>query len=192
MKLIRGVGVNDADYAINPMVEGKQVMCLFYSRWTAMLERCYSAKLQERCPTYKGCFVVEEWLTFSKFRKWMIAQDWEGNQLDKDLLIEGNKMYGPETCVFVCRELNSLLNERNAARGDLPLGVVKHKKKYMSQVNKNGKINYLGTFTSPEEAHQVWRNAKAQVILDSLVLTGDVRVKNALRSRAKSLQESPN
>tara|TARA_R110000851_G_C12735284_1_gene530225 strand:- start:113 stop:523 length:411 start_codon:yes stop_codon:yes gene_type:complete len=136
--------------------------------------------------------VVEEWLTFSKFRKWMIAQDWEGNQLDKDLLIEGNKMYGPETCVFVCRELNSLLNERNAARGDLPLGVVKHKKKYMSQVNKNGKINYLGTFTSPEEAHQVWRNAKAQVILDSLVLTGDVRVKNALRSRAKSLQESPN
>src|SRR5690554_513591 len=102
-KLVHGVGVNDADYVIQKWeefgyVDGKRKRklvwrCPYYGVWVRMLERCYSAKTQDRRPTYKGCSVSEEWLTFSTFKDWMKTQKWEGLQLDKDLLFEGNKVY---------------------------------------------------------------------------------------------------
>ena len=66
--LICGVGVNDANYATS----GKR-MCPFYRRWINMLERCYSEKFQEKNPTYRGCSVCEEWLTFSNFKRRIIC-----------------------------------------------------------------------------------------------------------------------
>lgn len=100
-KLVYGVGNNNADYAVEKKetigyVDGKQKrklvwVCDYYRTWKSMLKRCYSAKYQERCPTYKGCTVSEDWLVFTNFRDWMMAQDWEGKQLDKDLLFEGIK-----------------------------------------------------------------------------------------------------
>tara|TARA_R110000824_G_scaffold297393_1_gene485595 strand:+ start:704 stop:1270 length:567 start_codon:yes stop_codon:yes gene_type:complete len=187
MKLVFGVGINDADYKTHPTIDGKQVVCPFYRRWCDMLRRGYSEKFQERCPTYKGCSVAEEWLTFSNFRKWMVEQDWKGNDLDKDLLVEGNKTYSPETCVFICGELNKLLTDSAASRGELPIGVTENKDKYEARVKKNGIKVYLGTFKTPEEAHAAWKKAKAQIVLNSLDLTSDIRVKNALRSRAQAL-----
>ena len=187
MKLVFGVGINDADYITQPTVEGTRVVCPFYRKWKNMLKRCYSTKFQVTRPTYKGCSVAEEWLTFSNFRKWMVEQDWKGNDLDKDLLLEGNKIYSSKTCVFICRALNSLFNESSAARGKLPLGVSNHGKNYQAHVNKDGKLTYLGTFTTPEEAHAAWKKAKALIILNSLDLTNDIRVKEALRKRAQAL-----
>ena len=109
--LVCGVGINDADYVVKKFetigyVDGKRKRklvwtCPYHRAWESMLKRCYSAKYQERQPTYKGCTVSDDWLTFSNFRAWMIAQDWEGKHLDKDLLFEGNKIYSTETCVFV-------------------------------------------------------------------------------------------
>src|SRR5690606_1832927 len=126
-KLVCGVGVNDADYAIQKFetigyVDGKQKQklvwgCPYYRTWANMIERCYSDKTQNKNPTYKGCSVSEEWLTFSVFKNWMEKQDWEGNQLDKDLLFEGNRLYSPETCVFVSPMVNKFIIDRGAARG---------------------------------------------------------------------------
>ena len=87
-----------------------------------MLQRCYSEKWQERYPTYKGCSVSEEWHTFSNFKAWMEKQQWEGKQLDKDILFEGNKVYSPEPCVFVTRKTNMFTTDR-AARGSGLLGM---------------------------------------------------------------------
>ena len=187
MKPVHGVGINDADYVTNPTVEGKQVTCPFYRKWKSMLGRCYSAKIQEKHPTYVGCSVVEEWLTFSNFRKWMITKNWKRTHLDKDLLIEDNKVYGPETCVFICRALNNLFNDHGNARGDLPLGVSKHGKKYKANVNKGIKRIHLGLFKTPEKAHTAWRKAKAKIILNSRELTNDNRVKKVLTQKAEAL-----
>ena len=187
MRLICGIGINDVNYNVNPTINGKQKMCPFYRAWANMLMRNYSAKYQERQPTYKGCSVIEEWLTFSNFRAWMISQDWEGKHLDKDLIIAGNKVYSPKTCVFICGELNKLLGDRGRARGYLPLGVTASGKRYQAQVSKKGKHIHLGRFKTPEEAHQAWRKAKAQIILNSRELTNDIRVKNSLAKRAKEL-----
>ena len=90
-KPVYGVGINDAQYKIKPKVGGKRIECPYYRRWLNMLERCYDARLKERCPTYVGCYVSDEWLLFSNFRAWMCKQDWVGLYLDKDILVSYNK-----------------------------------------------------------------------------------------------------
>ena len=74
-------------------------------------------------PTYKGCSVSEEWLRFSNFKRWMEKQDWDGKQLDKDILFEGNKVYSAETCVFVTSVVNSFTSDSGAKRGEWLIGV---------------------------------------------------------------------
>ena len=90
--LVFGVGLNDANYTVNPVVSGKSYLCSIYSRWQGMLERCYSKKYQVLSKTYSECTVCEEWLTFSNFKTWMEQQDWKGKQLDKDIIKKGNKI----------------------------------------------------------------------------------------------------
>ena len=118
-KLVCGVGNNDSDYVVTKfetiVVNGKLKqkliwVCPYYRVWKGMLERCYSIKYQESQPTYIGCSVTDEWLTFSAFKNWMEKQNFEGMQLDKDLLIEGNKVYSPETCVFVSGMVNNFIH----------------------------------------------------------------------------------
>ena len=110
-KLVHGVGINDADYAVANYetigcVDGKQKqkrvwLCPYYQAWTSMLERCYSAKWHERNPTYKNCTVSDEWLTFSNFKAWMEKQDFEGKQFDKDLLVQVIRFYSAETAFLL-------------------------------------------------------------------------------------------
>lgn len=77
-----------------------------------MLERCYSARYQERKPTYKGCSVCDEWLNYQNFAKWYDDNYYEIKGeimcLDKDILVKGNKIYSPENCVFVPNYINVL------------------------------------------------------------------------------------
>jgi hypothetical protein len=107
-KPVHGVGINDADYEIHPTINGKKAMCKYYRSWHSMLERCYSKKVQARQPAYKGCTVCDEWLTFSNFKSWMIKQEWQGKALDKDIRVKGNKVYSPETCMFVTAKENTV------------------------------------------------------------------------------------
>ena len=50
----------------------------------------------------------------------MEQQDYDGKHLDKDLLVCNNKVYSPETCVFVPREINQFLTKSNNSRGKYP------------------------------------------------------------------------
>ena len=132
-KLVYGVGINDAGYVVqewetignvNGKIKRKLVwFCPYYRVWSDMLKRCYSDKYQEKYPTYKGCSVSEEWKIFSNFKRWMEKQDWEYKQLDKDLLLECNKVYSEETCVFVKSIVNSFTTDSGASRGEWLIGV---------------------------------------------------------------------
>ena len=158
-KLIYGLAINDADYPVRPIINGKPVLCPFYSVWVSMLNRSYCKKSHQKKLTYIGCSVVDEWLTFSKFKSWMIKQDWKGKALDKDVLVQGNKVYSPLTCIFVTQSINSLLNKNAALRGKYALGVCFNKcmGKYSSTCRVDGKNKHLGFFYSPEEAHEVYK-----------------------------------
>ena len=107
-KPVFGVGTNDADYIIDRRIDGKRVACPIYRAWKNMLKRCHSDKYQKDRPTYIGCSVCKEWLTFSNFRRWMLTQDWQGKQIDKDIKFKGNKIYSPETCMFVTNKENTI------------------------------------------------------------------------------------
>jgi hypothetical protein len=139
-----------------------------YTAWTNMLKRCYSQISLEERPTYTGCTVCPEWLNFQKFAEWYFSNYYEVSsfgtlQIDKDILIKGNKIYSPETCVFVPSVINSLFIKHDAKRGDYPIGVTYNKKakKYEARISYgDGRFHYLGLFDTVEEAFEVYKYHK--------------------------------
>lgn len=182
-KLVYGVGVNDADYTVKPRDEdGRVVWCPCYRAWIDMLKRAYDPKYATKRPTYIGVTVCEEWHSFMAFRAWMMTQDWEGKQLDKDIIVPGNKVYSPATCAFVSREINQLLTDRAAARGEWPIGVdwQKAKNRFRAGISENGKTRNLGYFTTPEAAHRAWRKEKVRIVRTAARECDDPRVSAGL------------
>lgn len=171
---VYGVGINDSDYVVQPSINGKQVICPIYRKWKDMIKRCYSAQFQEKYPTYIGCTVINDWLLFSNFRKWMLAQEHKGLELDKDIKNKGNKIYSPETCLFIPTALNRLLNDSAAARGEWPVGVCWHKRdrRFIAKLSFNGKRGYLGIFSTVEQASNVYQRARTEKILQ--LIRGDI------------------
>lgn len=176
MKLIYNIGIND--------LKG-EASSKFYQTWYNLLQRCYSEVYQKNKPTYIGCSVCEDWLTFSKFKAWMETQDWEGKQLDKDILFPGNKVYSPETCVFVSREINNFLTEGKSSKGLYPIGVSfdRSSNKFRSQCTINAIPTHLGSFDTPEEAHIAWKSKKLALALQIASKQSDSRTAQALIER---------
>lgn len=155
-----------------------------YVAWQSMLQRCYCLKYHTRNPTYVGCTVAEEWLCYQNFADWFEQQcredDW---QLDKDLLVENNKIYGPETCVFVPSAVNSLFIDAGAARGAYPIGVSRDGNGYVARLRKRNKREYLGYFSTVRQAQAAYSKAKIDHVLE--LIENDFRylperIKNAI------------
>lgn len=135
-----------------------------YAYWHRMLERCYSEEYQSRMPTYKGCSVCEEWLLFSNFLEWFKMHYKEGCELDKDLLVKGNKIYSPNTCCFVPQEINKLIIKNDKKRGDLPIGVSRLKNKYVAHIFYDGKPHTIGVYTTIHDAFNKYKFVKEERI----------------------------
>lgn len=166
-KLVHGVGVNDADYKVSPQVNGVRFICPFYRKWRGMINRCYSEKYKNKNPTYVGCTVCSSWLMFSNFKRWMITQDWKNKDIDKDIVKTGNKIYSPDTCIFISHYINSILNDSSSRRGDYPRGVHLHKqsKKFKAQCNVNNKRTHIGLFLTQKDALIAYVSFKSKLIL---------------------------
>lgn len=167
-KGIYNFGVNDLDYdVVHHDTEGKMTWkCPYYTKWYSMLNRCYSKKYRETGPSYDGVRVDDVWRSVKTFRSWMEGQKWEGMQLDKDILVEGNKVYSPTTCCLVPRYINNLLCDHRAGRGENPLGTHWHKatQKYCASISGMGSRVHVGLYTDVHEAHKAWQWKKAEVI----------------------------
>jgi hypothetical protein len=188
---VYGVGINDADYAVKPTgPDGKRLCCPYYRVWNSMLARAYCPKYHARSPTYIGVTVCEEWHSFMAFRAWMETQDWQGKHLDKDIIAPGNKVYSPDTCVFVPQALNKLLSACAAARGEHPIGVCwnKRTRKFCAEIGIAGRLKHLGYFTCPHEAHMAWRKAKVRLIRDAAREQDDPRIYAGLMRHAARIE----
>ena len=141
-----------------------------YNLWTGMLERCYNSTYKKKHPTYEGCEASENFKSYEYFYEWCHSQigfdnDGNGNpfQLDKDLLIKGNKVYNEDSCVFLPTEINMVLVKCTASRGEHLIGVSWHntKKAFVARVRKNkGKSEWLGLFNTEIQAFNAYKLAK--------------------------------
>lgn len=182
--LVCGVGTNDADYLVQPKVNGKQVVCPYYRTWTNMLRRAYSTNCHKKQPTYIGCSVCTEWHSFMAFRAWMMNQNWRGMQLDKDFLNQGNKVYGPKFCMFIPSVVNKFITDSGCSRGEWPIGVYFNKpsRKFLAKCRSpfTDKQVHLGYFANPEEAYQAWLERKKELQIELAESVTDEMIKKAL------------
>lgn len=181
-KLFLGVGINDADYQVK---SGGKVICPYFSRWRSMMQRCYSRYSLSANPTYSGCTVCDEWLSFSNFKSWMEKQDWEGNHLDKDIIGDGSQ-YSSESCRFVSGAVNNLILDSKKRRGELPIGVSFHKATGRLRARCSNPItktdDHLGYFDTEDEAHRAWVLRKLEIIRQ-IKPTITIEIFNALTLR---------
>ena len=163
---VYGIGVSGTKYPSR--VNG--VKTREYVLWQSMLRRCYSDDFKKRNQTYEGCEISDKFRSYEYFYEWCNKQvgfnnkDW---QLDKDLLIKGNKVYSEDSCIFLPQEVNTLLTKREALRGEHLIGVnwSKTNKAFVATVNKNkGKQEHLGSFKTELEAFNAYKEAKESFV----------------------------
>lgn len=91
-------------YSINKQSKNKKS----YRVWLSMIYRCYGKNIR---PYYKNCNVCNEWLCYENFEKWFNENYYEIDNeivaLDKDIFSCENKIYSPNTCIFVPQRINS-------------------------------------------------------------------------------------
>lgn len=153
-------------------IKGKRVK--EHSLWCGMLKRCYHINSSKEHPTYKDCTVSDNFKYYPYFKGWCNHQigfnskDECGKpfELDKDILVKGNKVYSEDVCVFVPREINALLLKSDAGRGKYLIGVCYHKgsKKFASMFNKLRKLSHLGHFDTELDAFYAYKKAKEAYI----------------------------
>ena len=163
---VYGIGVSGTKYP--PTISGRNTK--EYVLWKSMLQRCYSDAYQKKQPTYEGCEVSDNFKSYEYFHEWcnkQIGFGVNGFELDKDLLIKGNKLYSEDSCVFIPADVNLVLTKRTASRGKHLIGVYwsNTNKAFVARVAKNkGKQEYLGSFKTELEAFNAYKEAKEAFI----------------------------
>lgn len=134
-----------------------------YSIWEEMLIRCYSNTEKHKHSSYYNISTVyEDWHNFQSFARWYDNNKYECEgrlHLDKDILIPGNKIYSPETCLLVPQRINMLFLNKQNKRG-LPNGITKSKSGYVARYNGN----IIGFYKSLKLAFYAYAAEKEKTI----------------------------
>lgn len=90
-------------------------------------------------------------------------------ELDKDILIKGNKIYSPNTCLIVPQRINLLFVKQQRKRGEYPIGVSwsTRSNKFHARCNsldKNNRQIELGYYSTIEDAFSVYKDYKENYI----------------------------
>lgn len=127
-----------------------------YAHWIHMITRCHSQAYQHR--NYFDVSVIKEWLCFQNFAAWAINQVGYGMkswQLDKDILISGNREYSPSACCFVPARINSLIIRSDVkGRGPDKFGTF-----YFTARDYSG-IKLSKSFKSTEDGREWYKGVK--------------------------------
>lgn len=124
---------------------------------------------------YEDITIHEDWYYRSKFENWYNEQKElqpmiDTLEIEKDILVPNNRMYSPDTCIFVPDWFNLQFLERGKSRGSCPLGVCPYHKGFISNIGDgSGKTKkYLGYFPTEELAHIAWQQAKVIKLSEAL------------------------
>lgn len=102
---------------------------------------------------------------------WKIDDNGRWWQLDKDLLIRGNKIYSPSTCIFVPQAVNTCYSNVEPDEGGLQ-GVRLDIKtqKYVARCCVEGSTSrHIAYYITAQDAHRAWQEAKikqTEILID--------------------------
>lgn len=164
MKLVYGFGIHDYTGPFKNQKVG--------NAWYNMLKRCYDKKLHStsRNRSYQECSVDDSWKFSSDFCKWSFSQRgfyYPNSSLDKDILVPGNKTYGPDNCSYIPYEINNSLTFNTSKRGNYPLGIMKVRenkegnKIYQVGVNRGDLGRLIKSFDNIDEAVEFYKKEKS-------------------------------
>lgn len=125
-----------------------------YSKWANMMQRCYDEETHRLKPYYALCTAEIEWHNFSNYREWH-KENAMGDRkldLDKDILVRGNTVYGSETCTLIPHFTNTVFETTKGIETNI---VYKNETgKYDVTMSVLGKREEVGTFATEEKAKQ--------------------------------------
>ena len=161
-------------YGVGYLGEGKYKVYIdqdhlepVYNVWRTLLGRVCTEKHRKQFPAYVDCEVCEEWLCYQNFAEWwnknMYHIGTERMHLDKDILIKGNKVYSPDTCLIVPQSINEIFHSSGKKKkdADLPHTIIRVARGRFS-VSYRGKS--LGVYDTVEEASDVYLKEKRDYI----------------------------
>lgn len=142
-----------------------------YNRWKNMLARCYDEQIRAKQPAYNDCTVHPDWHNFQTYAEWFYNNPYykKGWNVDKDLLVFGNRQYGPDTCVLLPAEINSAMQMRVSKEDGLPNGVKMNSScPHLFEASSSlfNKKTYLGLYSSVDEAANAYKSFREDHIKD--------------------------
>lgn len=120
---VYGVGYFGSGHHISS-VNGKTTKT--YQAWFNMILRCYCPYELNKSPSYINVNVCTLWHNFQNFATWYENNHKNGHQIDKDIKQRGilNKVYSPETCVFVTQRKNAIEAQAKHYMMNCPNGIL--------------------------------------------------------------------
>ena len=122
-----------------------------YTVWTSLLARAYTHESGGK--SYSDTSLSKDWLYFPNFLNWylsqcnytqdiitILVQNSEELQLDKDILIKGNREYSSTACCLVPKQINNLIKHRTKS-SYYPLGLDLHSNCIRATITKNNTPN---------------------------------------------------
>ncbi|WP_080845590.1 hypothetical protein [Cytobacillus gottheilii] len=141
-----------------------------YKTWHGMMRRCYDKEFHKRSPIYADCAVAEVWHNYQNFGDWYdenyYSIDGHMMHLDKDILVKGNKIYSPDTCIFVPAAINSLFIKVHDEKRKLYTCVYYNPKRLEYKYTARTKDKFIGSFKTHEEAANAYVKYKNLLFRD--------------------------
>lgn len=168
--------VGSGKYQSEYKIDGKRVKEPAYEVWRKIHLR--AGNYAGTHPAYEDVTVSKEWWCFQDFAEWfhenLYKVDDEVMCVDKDILIPGNRVYGPDYCLIVPNRINEIFkngDKKNNAT-ELPTGVtirkdgskVKYRARCSVRVAMGEYKSISKTFDTPEEAYEFYKKSKLDYI----------------------------
>lgn len=164
--LVCGVGINDYDGPVK--INGEHIDS--YKYWSYVLKRCYSQQSLQRNRAYIDCSISDNWIYFTNFKEWFDNPEngfMLGYELDKDLLVHGNRIYSDTTCCFLPPEINRAINKQKSKRGKYKIGVFYRKdmNKFVAQIQSGiHEHRQIGIYETEQEAFLAYKGEKERYL----------------------------
>lgn len=147
-----------------------------------MVSRC-SEKFQANHKAYIGCSLSEEWKDRNNFIEWFresvyLIKSIQGEisklQVEKDILIKDNKIYGPGRCLLVPIYINNYFTQKDSKLGlpgvtetRLKNGGVKYTANIRDFLGEQNRL--IGRFYTPEAAHREYLKEKNRQLQEVVI-----------------------